>query len=75
MDLEGLNIALSFFLGGDILKIINKGKFLKTIGWTTVGVGLYLVGLGVAYDGEAETIKPKKQDDNVINADFTVVSE
>jgi hypothetical protein len=51
---------------------INRGKLLKTIGWTAVGVGLYLVGLGVNYDSDSESIQP---DENVIDAEFTIVEE
>ena len=54
--------------------IIDRGKLLKTVGWTAVGVGLYLVGLGGTY-GESEHINPKKQDDNIIDADFTIIEE
>ena len=52
---------------------IDRGKLLKTIGWSAVGVGLYLVGLGGIY-GESVHINPKEQDD-IIDAEFTVVEE
>jgi hypothetical protein len=52
---------------------INKGKLLQTIGWTTVGIGLYLVGLGINYDGEM--VNSKRPDDNIIDADFTIIED
>lgn len=54
--------------------IENKGKLLKAIGWTTVGVGLYMVALGVGYDVRnffEDVIQP--DDDNIIDADFTII--
>jgi hypothetical protein len=53
----------------------NRGKILKTVGWTAIGIGFYLVGLGVVYDGEAVHINPKQNDDNIIDVDFTIIEE
>lgn len=69
-------MAFSFsFLGGDYLTI-NKGKLLKGIGWTAVGVGLYLVGLGALKDSDFEfNIRPNMDADDIIDAVFEVVEE
>jgi hypothetical protein len=56
-----------------MLMTINRGKFLQTVGWTTVVLGLYLVGVGIRYNGESEHIKPRKTGDNVIDAEFTII--
>lgn len=52
---------------------INKGKLLKTVGWATVGVGLYIVVLGSEYDVELFFDKTIKPDDNIIDAEFKII--
>ena len=53
---------------------IDKSTFLKTIGWTAVGLGAYMIGLGVKYDDSVH-INPKQPDDGIIDAEFTIVEE
>jgi hypothetical protein len=53
---------------------IDRGKLLKTIGWSAVGVGLYLVGLGGTY-GEEVNINRNEHGDDIIDADFTIIEE
>jgi hypothetical protein len=54
---------------------IDKSIFLKTVGWTAVGIGLYLVGLGVSYEGESVHINPKRYDDDILDAEFTIIED
>lgn len=54
---------------------INKGKFLRTVGWTTVIVGLYLVGVSLVHDDGVVFEVPIVPNDDVIDAVFTVVEE
>lgn len=53
---------------------INKGKMLKTAGWITIGLGLYMLSVGTIIDGDVD-YKPKMHDDNIIDVDFTVVND
>ena len=46
-----------------------KGKLLKTAGWITVGIGVYLVHKGVVI---SNTIEAK---DGIIDAVFEVIEE
>jgi hypothetical protein len=54
---------------------IDKSKLLKTIGWSTVGLGLYLVGLGVVRENESIFNNYITPDDSIIDADFTIIEE
>lgn len=54
---------------------INKSKFFKTVGWTTIGFGLYLVGVGISYDGDTVKVKPKMGKDDIIDAEFTIIED
>lgn len=56
-----------------MVTIVNRGRFLKTVGWGAVGVGLYLITLGTTYDGD--TVDSNKKDDNIIDAEFTIINE
>jgi hypothetical protein len=58
----------------DILTI-DKSKLLKTIGWGTVGLGLYLVGLGVVSENDVLFRSTDDFDPNIIDADFTIVED
>jgi hypothetical protein len=51
---------------------IDKNKLLKTIGWTSVGVGLYLIGISTKYDNATERVRP---DDGIIDAEFTIIND
>lgn len=51
---------------------IDKSKFLKTIGWTTVGIGLYLVGISTTYESESVDVR---YDDDIIDADYTIIED
>jgi hypothetical protein len=53
---------------------IDKGKILKTIGWSAIGVGLYLVTLGTTYESES-IFRSSRPDDGIIDADFTIIEE
>lgn len=53
------------------MKIVDKGKFYKTVGWATVALGLYIVGIGVSFD----TIRPGKSGDDIFDADFTIIDD
>lgn len=52
--------------------IIDRNKLLKTVGWSAVVFGLYLVGVSTTYDGES--VRPRKTDD-IIDAEFTIINE
>lgn len=54
---------------------IDKGKFLRTVGWTTVGIGLYLVGVGISYGSDSTYANYRRPDDGVIDAEFTIVED
>lgn len=53
------------------MMITNKGKFINAIGWGVVGLGLYLVTYG--YMMEDDRFEQSKQEDGVIDLEFTVV--
>ena len=55
-----------------MLLVIDKGRLLKTAGWTAIGLGLYLITVGTSYDGDFTTRQP---DDGVIDADFTIIDD
>jgi hypothetical protein len=55
--------------------LISKGKILKAVGWTTIGIGVYLVSLGIHYDGDSVNIKPKYTKDDIIDAEFTIIED
>ena len=48
-----------------------KGKLIKTIGWVTVGAGLYFVYKGTELEGTIEHVVK----DGIIDAVFEVVEE
>lgn len=48
-----------------------KNQLLKTVGWTAIMAGAYMVYLG-STDDLPTTRKP---DDNVIDAEFTIIEE
>jgi hypothetical protein len=54
------------------MTIVDKGRLLKTVGWTAIVAGVYAVYLGNMYDGIFTRIRP---DDNVIDAEFTVIDD
>lgn len=51
-----------------------KGKLLKTAGWMTIGIGVYLVVKGNELDGKTfgDAVKYAK---DIIDAEFEVVEE
>jgi len=51
-----------------------KGKILRTIGWTTVGIGLYFVYLGNEADGIKSSYNRRNMKD-IIEAEFTVLDD
>lgn len=58
------------------MTIVNKGKLLKTAGWITVGVGLYLITVGTFLDeGDVAYFNPTPPDDNIIEAEWFEVKE
>lgn len=57
----------------EVIMTIDKGKILKTVGWTTVGFGLYLVGLSIRYEGESTGYS--KPDDGIIDAEFIIIND
>lgn len=50
---------------------INRNKILKTLGWTTVGLGLCLVVAGLS--GEELLYTNPKKDEDIIDVEYTVV--
>jgi hypothetical protein len=54
------------------MTIIDKSQLLKTVGWTAIVAGAYAVYLGSMYDGSSTKIRP---DDNIIDADFTIIED
>lgn len=58
------------------MTIINKGKLYKTVGWLTVGAGLYLITVGHFLDGEdIAYFNPTPDDDNIIEAEWFEVTD
>lgn len=53
---------------------VDKGKFISTIGWTTVGIGLYLVGIGIRYGGDSLYFN-HDESGGIIDAEFTIVED
>lgn len=54
------------------MTVNDKGQLLRTIGWTAITAGAYAVYLGSMYDGGSTKIRP---DDNVIDAEFTIIED
>lgn len=48
----------------------DKGKTIRTVGWIVVGVGLFVVGLGVRH-ADVDF----NQKDDILDAEFKVVEE
>jgi len=59
------------------LVIVSKGKLLKTVGWCTIGLGLYLITVGAIYDGDEpiDFTNPKPPDDSIIDAEWFEVED
>ena len=59
------------------MEIVNKGRLLKTFGWSTIGLGLYLVTLGYFHDTGEDNLysNPKPPDDSIIDAEWFEVEE
>lgn len=51
----------------------TKGVLLKTAGWVTVGVGVYLIALGNKYDGTDLNFSQRPSDDTIIEAVWSEV--
>jgi hypothetical protein len=51
---------------------IDRNKILRTIGWTSIGVGLFLISISL--DSEP-VINSTMNRDGVIDADFTIIDE
>lgn len=50
----------------------DKGKTIRTVGWVVVGVGLFIVGIGVRHsDIEFDT----NQKENILDVEFTVIND
>jgi hypothetical protein len=57
------------------LKNVDKGKLYKTVGWATVALGLYIVGIGVSFDNVADYVRPGKSGDDIFDAEFTIIDD
>lgn len=51
---------------------LDKNLLLRTAGWSVIVAGVYMVYLGSMYDDVVTRIRP---DDDVIDAEFTVVED
>ena len=51
---------------------LDKNLLLRTAGWSAIVFGAYMVYLGSMYDDVVTRIRP---DDDVIDAEFTVVED
>ena len=51
---------------------LDKKLLLRTAGWSAIVVGAYMIYLGGMYDDVVARIRP---DDDVIDAEFTVVED
>lgn len=47
-------------------------RLLKTVGWSAIVAGAYMVYLGSMYDGGSTKIRPDK---DIIDAEFTIVDD
>jgi hypothetical protein len=56
-----------------MLLTFDKPKILKTIGWSAVALGLYLITYGTTYEGGFSSIRP--EDDGVLDAEFTIIED
>jgi hypothetical protein len=52
--------------------VVDKGQLFKTVGWSAILAGAYMVYLGSMYEDVVTRIRP---DDDVIDAEFTILDD
>lgn len=54
--------------------VVDRSKLLKTVGWTLISIGLYMVAVGNDIS-PGEFTNTRQPDDDIIDAVFTVVDD